>query len=144
MGARYLNQFFLQNDVYFFLNVLCRCPSSSVFWRVDNSVGTFLPVDPLTFSISGRAYELRPMIFGFSDVSPKASVPSSGQASTSDACSAQMQESAVVNSSRHFEAVASFQLIWWNRGSISKKKLSVWRPIVPEGMVYFGDIAVKG
>lgn len=120
------------------------CPSSLVFWRVDNSVGTFLPVDPLTFSVSGRAYELRQTIFGFPEVSSKASAHSSGRASTSHVHSAQMQESGVVNSGRHFEAVASFQLIWWNRGSISKKKLSVWRPIVPEGMVYFGDIAVKG
>lgn len=111
---------------------------------MDNSVGTFLPVDPLTFSISGRAYELRQMIFGFPEVSSKASAHSSGRASTSHVHSAQMQESGVVNSGRHFEAVAGFQLIWWNRGSISKKKLSVWRPIVPEGMVYFGDIAVKG
>ncbi|KAJ0048722.1 hypothetical protein Pint_15724 [Pistacia integerrima] len=117
--------------------------SSFGFWRVDNSVGTFLPADPLTYSLSGRAYELRHAIFGFPEVSPKPFEHSHAQAS-SNVQDRPLEKSAVVNSGRRFEAVASFHLIWWNRGSNSKKKLSIWRPIVPEGMVYFGDIAVKG
>lgn len=108
---------------------------------MDNSIRTFLPADPVTFSISGRAYELRHIIFGFSEASPKASEHSHVRASTN---SRQLERSAVVNSGRRSEAVASFQLIWWNRGSSSKKKVSIWRPIVPEGMVYFGDVAVRG
>lgn len=54
------------------------------------------------------------------------------------------ERSSTINSRRRFEAVASFQLIWWNQGSGSRKKLSIWRPVVSEGMVYFGDIAVQG
>ncbi|GMQ04543.1 hypothetical protein CsSME_00049923 [Camellia sinensis var. sinensis] len=56
----------------------------------------------------------------------------------------QSDSTSTVNSGWRFEAVASFRLIWWNQGSGSRKKLSIWRPIVPEGMVYFGDISVQG
>ncbi|KAF5735104.1 hypothetical protein HS088_TW15G00604 [Tripterygium wilfordii] len=115
-------------------------PSALAFWRVDNSVGTFLPADPMTFSLIGKAYELRHMIFAYAEDSSKASVSSPVRASLSG----QAENSAAANSGRHFEAVATFQLIWWNRGSNSRKKVSIWRPVVPQGMVYFGDCAVKG
>ncbi|XP_022632111.1 uncharacterized protein LOC111240754 [Vigna radiata var. radiata] len=34
-------------------------PSCVAFWRVDNSVCTFLPIDPISLSLMGKAYELR-------------------------------------------------------------------------------------
>ncbi|KAK4844286.1 hypothetical protein QYF36_018501 [Acer negundo] len=120
------------------------CPSSLAFWRVDNSVGTFLPADPLTLSLSGRAYDLRLSIFGFPEDFPKASGHSHDQAPSSHTNSRPLENSEVANSGRRLEAVASFRLIWWNRGSSSRKKLSIWRPVLSRGMVYFGDIAVKG
>nr|GLL29975.1 uncharacterized protein LOC109152925 [Ipomoea trifida] len=46
----------------------------------------------------------------------------------------QQELSSSVNSGRRFEAVATFRLIWWNQGSGSRKRLSIWRPIVPQGM----------
>ncbi|OMP08180.1 hypothetical protein COLO4_06705 [Corchorus olitorius] len=120
-------------------------PSSLAFWRVDNSLGTFLPAESTTFSLLGRAYELRHVIIGSSEVYPKASRTSDIEASSSGRIySRHSESSAVVNSGRRFEAVASFRLVWWNRGSSSRKQLSIWRPEVPQGMVYFGDIAVQG
>lgn len=125
--------------------VNCRYPSSLAFWRVDNSLGTFLPAEPTTFSLLARAYELRHVMIGSSEVYPKASISSHIQASPSGHTHNQWSESStVVNSGRRFEAVASFRLVWWNRGSSSRKQLSIWRPVVPQGMVYFGDIAVQG
>ncbi|KAK6251014.1 hypothetical protein SCA6_005019 [Theobroma cacao] len=119
--------------------------SSLAFWRVDNSLGTFLPAEPTTFSLLARAYELRHVMIGSSEVYPKASISSHIQASPSGHTHNQWSESStVVNSGRRFEAVASFRLVWWNRGSSSRKQLSIWRPVVPQGMVYFGDIAVQG
>ncbi|GAV77402.1 PH domain-containing protein/DUF946 domain-containing protein/DUF1162 domain-containing protein/Chorein_N domain-containing protein, partial [Cephalotus follicularis] len=120
-------------------------PSCLAFWRVDNTLGTFLPADSATFSLIGRAYELRKLIFGISEVGPKIPGHSDVQAlSSGHVHTAQSENSAAVSSSRHFEAVASFKLVWWNQGSSSRKKVSIWRPVVPQGMVYFGDIAVKG
>ncbi|XP_057978559.1 uncharacterized protein LOC131164992 isoform X2 [Malania oleifera] len=118
--------------------------SSLAFWRVDNSIGTFLPADPTTLSLRGKAYELRHIFFQLPAVSPKPSksselLPTSGQAPN-----VQSERSSAANSGRRFEAIASFKLIWWNRGSGSRKKLSIWRPVVPQGMVYFGDIAAQG
>ncbi|KAG8382460.1 hypothetical protein BUALT_Bualt05G0079500 [Buddleja alternifolia] len=118
---------------------------SLAFWRVDNSVGTFLPADPATLSLSQKAFELRHLYFGFSEISPEKLKSLENQATASVGNDTiQSERSSTVNSRRRFEAVATFRLIWWNQGSGSRKKLSIWRPVVPEGMVYFGDIAVQG
>ncbi|CAH8391411.1 unnamed protein product [Eruca vesicaria subsp. sativa] len=115
--------------------------SSLAFWRVNNSVGSFLPADPSTLNLSGRPYELRHILFGSTGVLPKES--NYVDVRTTDNVQA-VQPLNSVRSGQRFEAVASFQLIWWNRGSGSQKKLSIWRPIITEGMAYFGDIAVSG
>ncbi|XP_047340944.1 uncharacterized protein LOC124944671 [Impatiens glandulifera] len=114
----------------------------TAFWRVDNSLGTFLPADPSTLGLIGRASELRHMYF----------FPSSRVAKRSESEAynsghippVQSEGPSNVNSGQRFEVVASFRLIWWNQNSNSGKKLSIWRPMVPPGMVYFGDIAVQG
>lgn len=112
---------------------------------MDNSVGTFLPADPTSLSLTGRAYELRHILFGFPEVPQNASKSSDVKALPSGQIQTlQSDRSAAVNSGPRFEAVASFRLIWWNQGSSSRKKLSIWRPVVPQGMVYLGDIAVQG
>ncbi|GFP96481.1 vacuolar protein sorting-associated protein 13c [Phtheirospermum japonicum] len=121
-----------------------RCPNLA-FWRVDNAFGTFLPADPTTSSLTQRAYELRQLYFGFPEISSEKLEGLENQASTSVGNDIiQSERSSTVNSRRRFETVATFRLIWWNQGSGSRKKLSIWRPVVPEGMVYFGDIAVQG
>ncbi|XP_071692229.1 uncharacterized protein [Rutidosis leptorrhynchoides] len=118
--------------------------SGLAFWRVDNSLGTFLPAEPGTLNVIGRAYELRHILFGFRGPSSKTLKSSDIQAHPSDHDSIQPDRSSNANSGRRFQAVASFHLVWWNQGSKSRKKLSIWRPILPQGMVYFGDIAVRG
>ncbi|KAK7307747.1 hypothetical protein VNO77_41077 [Canavalia gladiata] len=118
--------------------------SSVAFWRVDNSVGTFLPVDPISLGLMGKAYELRCIKYDFLK-EPSAALGSlDSPAPSGGHQTLQSDQSTDANSNRRYEPVASFQLIWWNQGSNSRKKLSIWRPVVPMGMVYFGDIAVKG
>lgn len=118
--------------------------SRLAFWRVDNSVRTFIPMDASHLHLTVRAYELRHFFFRLPEVSPKAS-KSSDQASPSGEVHAlQSERPAAASSGCHLEAIASFHLIWWNQNSSSRKKLSIWRPVVPRGMVYFGDIAVQG
>ncbi|XP_010540792.1 PREDICTED: uncharacterized protein LOC104814451 [Tarenaya hassleriana] len=118
--------------------------SSLAFWRVDNSVGSFLPADPTTFSLLGRPYELRHILFGSPGVLPKGSGYSDFRASPDNVQSTPPQALSAINSGQQFEAVATFQLVWWNRSTGSRKKVSIWRPIISEGIVYFGDIAVSG
>lgn len=113
--------------------------SDMIFWRVDNSFGSFLPGDPASMSVHGNAYDLRHMLFNSADSSSK--IISRRQDYTNDA--SQLERSALT-SGRLFEAVASFKLIWSNSGTSSPKKLSIWRPMLSEGMCYFGDIAVNG
>ncbi|KAJ4957745.1 hypothetical protein NE237_024856 [Protea cynaroides] len=114
-------------------------------WRVDNSVGSFLPDDSISKSLTVRAYELRHMIFGYIEGSPKESRSSNIQDTRLGLDqSLQQERSSILSSERRFETVASFRLIWWNQGSSSRKKISIWRPVVPQGMVFFGDIALQG
>ncbi|XP_062073801.1 uncharacterized protein LOC133778015 isoform X2 [Humulus lupulus] len=117
---------------------------SVAFWRVENSIGTFLPADPTTYNLIGRAYDLRHIMFGSLEASSKTSNSMNTQASSSGDHHTCQSERLALNSAQHFEAVATFQWIWWNQGSNSRKQLSIWRPVVPLGMVYFGDVAVKG
>lgn len=114
------------------------------FWRVDNSVGSFLPADPTTFNLVGKAYELRHIKYDFLMASPEALSSQDVQAPSGGHQTLQSEQCAGENSNRHFQPVVSFQLIWWNQGSTPRKRLSIWRPVVPDGMVYFGDVAVKG
>lgn len=95
-------------------------------------------------SVMGTAYDLRHMIFGFSEAPEKSSNRFDVQDTSAQSHDVQSERLATVSSGRRYEAVASFQLIWWNQGSNSRKKLSIWRPVVPHGMVYFGDIAING
>lgn len=110
-----------------------------IFWRVDNAFGSFLPGDPASMSVHGNAYDLRHMLFDSADSSSK--TVSKRQDSRND--SSQLERSELT-SGRLFDAVASFKLIWSNSATSSPKKLSIWRPMLSEGMFYFGDIAVNG
>lgn len=114
------------------------------FWRVDNSVGTFLPVDPISLSLMGKAYELRSIKYDHLKPSSAALTSQDSHAPSSGHQALQPDRSVGTNSNRRYEPVASFELVWWNQGSNSRKRLSIWRPAVPMGMVYFGDVAVKG
>ncbi|ESW28603.1 hypothetical protein PHAVU_002G003000 [Phaseolus vulgaris] len=118
--------------------------SCVAFWRVDNSVGTFLPVDPISLSLMGKAYELRSIKYDHLKPSSAALTSQDSHAPSSGHQALQPDRSVGTNSNRRYEPVASFELVWWNQGSNSRKRLSIWRPAVPMGMVYFGDVAVKG
>ncbi|KAI6702353.1 hypothetical protein NL676_011489 [Syzygium grande] len=122
------------------------CSSTLLFWRVKNSAGTFLPADPTT-GLLNVAYELRHLLFPILD-SPKAykspNKSPNAQASSSHIDTPQPQRSIGASSCRRFEVIADFELVWSNRASNSGRRLSIWRPVVPRGMVYFGDISVQG
>lgn len=111
---------------------------------MDNSVGSFLPADPSTLNLLGRSYELRHILFGSAGVLPKESSYVDVRTGPDNIQPTRPQPLNSVTSGQRFHAVASFDLVWLNRGSGSQKEVSVWRPIVPEGMAYFGDIAVSG
>jgi vacuolar protein sorting-associated protein 13A/C len=79
------------------------------------------------------------MLFSSVDASSK---NSSGEKDSRN--DAPQVERSALTSGRLFEAVASFKLVWSNDGMSAPKKLSIWRPMMPEGMIYFGDIALSG
>lgn len=109
---------------------------------MENSAGTFLPADP-TSGLLNVAYELRHLMFPILD-SLKAYESPNTRASSSHIDTPQPQRSTGASSCRRFEVIAHFDFVWCNQGSNSGRRLSIWRPVVPQGMVYFGDIAVQG
>ncbi|KAG9452487.1 hypothetical protein H6P81_005391 [Aristolochia fimbriata] len=125
---------------------LCSTANGSslvAFWRVDNSLGSFLPADPVDMGLHDKPYELRHMIFASED--PLKPLRSSNlEAVTLDNEQFQPEESVTGACSRQYEAVSSFKLVWWDQGTGSRKKVSIWRPVVPSGKVFLGDIAVQG
>ncbi|KMT11750.1 hypothetical protein BVRB_5g105600 [Beta vulgaris subsp. vulgaris] len=112
------------------------------FWRVDNCFGTFLPTESNSMKLVGGAYDLRHFFFGLSEFTEDNSRSDLRHVSVRHG--PLPAESAIANSARRFEDVDTFHLVWRNQGSNSGKELSIWRPLSPSGMVYFGDIAVKG
>eukprot|EP01018_Ginkgo_biloba_P007916 Gb_35998 [translate_table: standard] len=116
------------------------------FWRIDNSVGSFLPRQPEAEHSNWKAYDLRHVIFGYNECYSQPSTRKPVHDSNTDTNGEVMhlERSASIPSDRRYESVACFELVWWNRGSGLRKKFSIWRPIVPSGCVYLGDIAVQG
>ncbi|KAI4338425.1 hypothetical protein MLD38_023489 [Melastoma candidum] len=114
-------------------------PSTVALWRVNNSVGSFLPPDLPSGFVYG-AYELRHIMFQSLDLCRASNTPEADLTLNRGGISQQ----GVASSGHHFESVDSFQFIWSNQGSNSRKQLSIWRPVVSPGMVYFGDIAIQG
>ncbi|XP_042394059.1 uncharacterized protein LOC121984930 isoform X2 [Zingiber officinale] len=116
------------------------------FWRVDNSFGSFLPANPNNKNLIGKAYELRHVHFGNFNFSTK-DRSSNVKYNTRDDINgggSHFERAGVFTSSRLFESVANFKLVWWNHGTPSQKKLSIWRPVFSPEMVFLGDIAIQG
>ena len=59
-------------NIGFILCLKCRCSSSIAFWQIDNLVGTFMPADPATFILMGKAYKVRHVKYHFLKASPTA------------------------------------------------------------------------
>lgn len=112
---------------------------------MDNSFGSFLPAKPADLSVvDGRGYDLHHMIFWQSEKPSRTSKNSVAQTNQQTSSHGPSLENPVLTSGRLFEVVARFKLIWWNQGTNPQKKLSIWRPVVPHGMVFLGDLAVQG
>lgn len=114
------------------------------FWRVDNSVGSFLPRQSETGHIKWKAYDFRYVVFGYNQecANPSMQKPAHGSNSIEEVMKLESPEPIV--SSERYQNVAEFELVWWNRGNSAKRKVSIWRPILPPGCFYVGDIAVPG
>ncbi|BBN04917.1 vacuolar protein sorting-associated protein 13A/C [Marchantia polymorpha subsp. ruderalis] len=120
------------------------------FWRVDNSTGSFYLDGQSEHAKPFRAQELRQIIsnyesFPVQETKPSRSIqPTSNQQSPLHHSSARQSLTPSLSSGRIYESIARFELIWWNKGSGSKKGISIWRPVIPAGCVILGDIAVDG
>lgn len=135
---------YLRNQLFPFFYISRYCQNFEL-WRVENSFGTFLSANPHKMSFYGKAYELRQLSLQRSNQTAMAFVSSNPCINSSMIDETdRLQRKALVSSGRLFEEVTDFKLVWWNQSFQHQKKLSIWRPAIPHGMVYFGDIAVQG
>lgn len=55
-----------------------------------------------------------------------------------------MARSPAQSSTRNFITTPQFERIWWDKGSDSRKVVSIWRPKPPPGYAVLGDCLVEG
>jgi vacuolar protein sorting-associated protein 13A/C len=105
----------------------------NAFWRVDNSVGSFFPGQSESSHLKWKAYDLRNVVFGYNQeyANPSMQKPVRGSDSKEEVMN--LERSEPILSNQRYQSVAQFELVWWNRGNNAKKKVSIWRPIVPPG-----------
>ncbi|XP_078437793.1 pleckstrin homology (PH) domain-containing protein isoform X2 [Wolffia australiana] len=114
-------------------------------WRVDNSFGSVLPADPNSTISREKGYDLRRLCFGYPELISKTSVASDMESNfVLPEQTTEMEKDSLQTSGGFFNHVSNFRLLWWNQGIAPIKKISIWRPVVPEGMAFFGDIAISG
>ncbi|KAL2636221.1 hypothetical protein R1flu_007700 [Riccia fluitans] len=120
------------------------------FWRVDNSSGTFFTAGRSESPVSFKPFEIRQVISSYDSFPVQETKPSSAVESSSNqqtplnVSSTRQSLGPSLSSGRMYESTARFELIWWNKGSGARKGISIWRPVVPAGCVFLGDIAVEG
>lgn len=119
------------------------------FWRVDNSTGSFFTEGDSKLAKSFHPHELRHIIFSYEsfpvqETKPSRLTESASNQQTLNHSSTGQSFAPSLSSGRMFESIARFELVWWSKGSGSKKGISIWRPVVPSAYVILGDIAVEG
>nr|CAB3500118.1 unnamed protein product [Digitaria exilis] len=136
-----------------------------IFWRADNAFGSFLPGDPASMSMHGKAYDLRHMLFDGADSSSK--TISRRQNSRNDA--SQLQRSALTSGMFYFGDIAvngyeppnsavvlrdtgedtflrapeGYDLVGRIKKHRGTEGISFWFPKAPSGFVALGCIASK-
>ena len=97
-----------------------------------------------TGHIKRRTYDFRYVVFGYNQecVNPSMRKPAHGSNGIEEVMKLESPEPILF--SQRYQNVAKFELVWWNRGNSAKRKVSIWRPILPPGCFYVGDMAVPG
>ena len=97
-----------------------------------------------TGHIKWRAYDSRHVVFGYNQecANPSMQKPTHGSNGIEEVMKLESLEP--ILSGQRYQNVAEFELVWWNRGNSAKRKVSIWRSILPPGCFYVGDIAVPG
>ncbi|KAI5072395.1 hypothetical protein GOP47_0012501 [Adiantum capillus-veneris] len=125
------------------------------FWRVDNSLGSFFVESGNHNSVMPKPFELLQVAcsLGFpkvkiSDPNAIRGAPTSedvlGEQSAADNVEQSQPTPGLAVPRELCEPVAGFKLVWWNKGDNANDKISIWRPILPPGCCFAGDLAVEG
>eukprot|EP00897_Mesotaenium_endlicherianum_P008373 jgi/Mesen1/7564/ME000392S06833 len=131
-------------------------------WNVDNSVGTFFASAGLEPPGRALPQELRADLrYGTSadgasddDDSDKkgggggaqlSRAPTQSRSASSRAdLHTRQASSKMPAAARQYLTVPDLERIWWDKGSDSKRHVTIWRPQAPPGYAILGDIVVDG
>ncbi|KAL2613699.1 hypothetical protein R1flu_025391 [Riccia fluitans] len=126
------------------------------FWRVENAVGSFYAhssVDPPPKSfVSDLREVLRYGLDSGGSETVKTETPAPVDSSSSKRRLEKRPSSSRLDSfsdspsksGRSCITTAHFERMWWDKGSKTRRIVSIWRPIPPPGYAIIGDCLVEG
>lgn len=118
------------------------------FWRVDNSVGSFF-VEPgvevphkdfpfeLLYVASDQGFPRTQKI----DHRPELITNEQHVNNTEQELSSSLSQPRV---GQLYETLSEFERVWSNGSNDSTGQISIWRPVLPQGCTFVGDLAVQG
>ncbi|CAM6102066.1 unnamed protein product [Calypogeia fissa] len=128
------------------------------FWRIENAVGSFFVHSSIEPPPKSVLCDLREVLrYGLDSSGNEPDKPSTEPATPLDLGSRRRLDrrpsssrldsvpSSPLQSSRNFIITTQqFERIWWDKGSDSRKVVSIWRPKPPPGYAVLGDCLVEG
>lgn len=129
-------------------------PSGFSIWRVDNALGSFIAHFSVEFPAQMCAYELHQMLFA----NPYWPTTSKNNENFLNDNQLRNENRGDVDSgSAGWEVLRStsksggycistphFERIWWDKGSDTRKSVSIWRAIPRPGFSVLGDCITEG
>ncbi|KAL3679175.1 hypothetical protein R1sor_022131 [Riccia sorocarpa] len=127
-------------------------------WRVENAVGSFYAYSAVEPPPKSFVCDLREVLrYGLDSGGNEAEKSSSDTAAQLDSVSSRRKLEKRPSSSRldsfsdslsktHRNCIttAHFERMWWDKGSKTRRVVSIWRPIPPSGYAIIGDCLVEG
>lgn len=128
-------------------------PSGFSIWRLDNLLGSFYANPSVSCPPQDICYDLNHLLLlnsswhrlsareSRSKVNESTTQQSSNQEGTS---SSGWDVIRSISKASCYMSTPSFERIWWDKGSDTRKPLSVWRPIPRPGFKVLGDCITEG
>ncbi|XP_059076567.1 uncharacterized protein LOC131042467 isoform X2 [Cryptomeria japonica] len=146
----------MYSDCIYYIPPDSRNQNGFSIWRVENAFGSFLAltsVEPPSKSIVcdlretlRRNYNERGLHskISTSDTSSESNVGNNLNLDGKPSTSRSEGTVSMARLARYYISTPKFELIWWDKGSETRRAVSIWRPIPPPGYAFVGDSIVEG
>lgn len=126
-------------------------PSGFSIWRCDNVLGSFHAHSSTEHPPKQRCADLSYMLLWHSSMLKKSASETPTNRDSFKQDSDQNTNSSgwdilrsISKASNCYVSTPNFERIWWDRGSDSRRPVSIWRPIARPGYAVLGDCITEG